>query len=304
MIAVTTTFYTAPTNDATFTAMGKLLSDLFTAVGFIKSADTGQVDWNTTIANPAVGSWVNYEIRRFNDSLQSACPIFMRIDYGYSGNNSNNFGQPYSLQISIGTGSNGAGTLTGVVLSNFAIVSPQSGRSLFASGGEGWFSFLPGYVPSFNSTNAPNNGCINIERTRDAAGNYTATGFTIVVFTGSGSGYTRFQHYFKVGGGAFYPVSQTQRILTPYPGAGVTTATYGNRMGFFPMMHDNYGAPGLPTCGVVFCVRADFPATLDAYIPVTLPLLTKQIQFWFFVSGTAQPGPNAGPNFAMGVHME
>jgi hypothetical protein len=103
--------------DAAFRAWGSDLSGKFAAAGLIKTGDSGQINW-TTVPRPASSAFGGYEVWRFNDSLQSAAPVFLKIEYGSSSNQ----GTP-ALRVTLGTGSNGAGTLTGLVTTQHIIIT-------------------------------------------------------------------------------------------------------------------------------------------------------------------------------------
>lgn len=112
----------ASANDAWFRIL-KNLSDALTTIGIPKTADTGQVNW-ASVTIPATGVYTAYEIRKLNDATAGADPVFMRIDYGAITIGSNR--HPI-LQITLGTGSNGAGTLTGTLgLSHFMLLDYTS----------------------------------------------------------------------------------------------------------------------------------------------------------------------------------
>lgn len=86
-------------------------STALTTLGFPKTADTGQVNW-ATVTLKATAVYTDYEIRRFDDAAQATSPVFMRIGYGRVTIS----GVQYPvISIDIGTGSNGAGVLSGVV---------------------------------------------------------------------------------------------------------------------------------------------------------------------------------------------
>lgn len=84
------------TTAAEFCAAGRKMRDAFDAVGFTKTADTGQVDFNADAATSG------YEIRTLGDT-------YVRIDYGISGG--------FWGDWTVGTSSNGSGTLTGTTAS-------------------------------------------------------------------------------------------------------------------------------------------------------------------------------------------
>lgn len=91
-------------SDANFRTWGLEFSQKLAAIGLTQATDTGQINWSTVVRAATAG----YEIWRFNDSLQSTVPIFIKIEYGVNGTSTNIF-------TTVGTGSNGSGTLTGPV---------------------------------------------------------------------------------------------------------------------------------------------------------------------------------------------
>lgn len=100
------------TTDAEFRLWGSQIRDQLLAAGLTKTADTGQIDW-TTATRPAVNVSAGYEIWRFNDALHATAPIFFKIEYGTSSAGAT---VPH-LWLTVGSGSNGAGTITGITMS-------------------------------------------------------------------------------------------------------------------------------------------------------------------------------------------
>ena len=162
----------AHTSDATFRAWGKGMSDQLTAVGLAKTADTGQIDW-ATVARPTTNTW-GYEIRRMSDSLDTASPIFIKIEYGTGGAVT----RP-GLRISTGTGSNGAGTLTGL-LTGPADLAPTSNVSYNTTiamcrvDGAFWCSWI-------TAVSGYGNNVWAIFRPQDSSGTVTGEDWTVVV---------------------------------------------------------------------------------------------------------------------------
>lgn len=93
---------------AAFRTTGLEISNKFAEIGLVKTSDTGQIDW-ATVNKAASNNYAGYEIWRFNDSLQSTAPIFFKIEYGTVATNS------LGVRVTISTGTNGAGGLTGLV---------------------------------------------------------------------------------------------------------------------------------------------------------------------------------------------
>jgi hypothetical protein len=125
-------------DDATFRQWAQGIHNaLVGACGMVQTADTGQIALATVLRPTVVNTYAGYEILRFNDALQAQTPIFLKIEYGVD----SQVDRP-SLAITMGQGSNGAGTLTGT-LSSRRVLSPTASKttgatlSLYASGAEG-----------------------------------------------------------------------------------------------------------------------------------------------------------------------
>lgn len=94
-------------SDANFRVWGADFAAKLGAVGMVQTADTGQINW-ASVTRPATNTAGGYEIWRFNDSLQGTSPIFFKIEYGTAG-----VATYPQVWITVGTGSNGSGTITG-----------------------------------------------------------------------------------------------------------------------------------------------------------------------------------------------
>lgn len=128
--------------DAGFRAWGADLSQSFVDVGLVKTTDTGQIDW-TTATRVAGGSYAGYEIWRFTDSS-----IFLKFEFGSAGSSISN----PQIRVTVGTGSNGSGTLTGTVSDarnangtvsgGSGVSSPGTNRQSLMCYKDGFFGFL------------------------------------------------------------------------------------------------------------------------------------------------------------------
>lgn len=173
------------TTDAQFRQVGSELSAALAAVGLIQTADTGQINW-TTVLCPASNTDAGYEVWRFNDALQGTAPIFVKLVYGRT-----NGGNALQLKVSIGTGSNGAGTLTGA---GSTISQASMCRTSGVSVGVSFTSFISmvgGKLSLAWKTTAGGSGFLFIHRTNDATGADTADG-VFLGHTPSGTGSTAF----------------------------------------------------------------------------------------------------------------
>lgn len=163
-------------SDANFRAWGDDLSTKWQALGLVKTADTGQIDW-TTVTRPAAGVAAGYEIFYLNDSLHATAPIYMKIAYGTAITGTTTPG----TWIQIGTGSNGTGTLTNPstntsfnqLTASFA-VSTSVSYTYAACVTEGVFWFM-GAFNALSASNYPH-WFVRVTRTADANGDPTTFG--------------------------------------------------------------------------------------------------------------------------------
>ena len=113
-----TTFSTnaviAHNSNATYQAwVNEIYTGLVTQCGMTQTADTGQMAVPCVSAIPATNTFTgNYYVFRFNDTLQATSPVFIRFDFG-SGASITGAGAP-ALAMTIGSSTNGAGTITGL----------------------------------------------------------------------------------------------------------------------------------------------------------------------------------------------
>jgi len=155
-------------------------------IGLVQTSDTGQVNW-TTATKPGSNTTTDYEIWRFNDSLQGTAPIFIKLFYGTGVSTS----YP-AMKIQVGTGSNGSGTLTGLTSTEsfMCYVSNNiGGVSLnnYACHTDG-IAFLV-----YNVGEAPDRFFFAIGRSCDNTGAPTTHG--AVVFTHNNSNSTGYRFY-------------------------------------------------------------------------------------------------------------
>ena len=90
------------TGDAGFRAWGSQLSTNLATAGLVQTADTGQVNW-LTVTRPGTNTAGGYEIWRLSNSSR-----YFKIEYGTAA-----AATSPQMWITVGSGSNGSGTLTG-----------------------------------------------------------------------------------------------------------------------------------------------------------------------------------------------
>lgn len=100
------------TSDAGFRAWGSEFSGQLSSVGttsgcLTRTADTGQINW-VTVNRPGTNTAGGYENWQLTDSLGVSSPIYIKLEYGTGSG-----ATIPAIWITVGTGTNGAGTLTG-----------------------------------------------------------------------------------------------------------------------------------------------------------------------------------------------
>lgn len=183
-------------SDADMRAMGKWVSDRLTDLGWGKTADTGQIDWSTVTrpGAPTANTVAGYEIRV---SSGSGTDVYLKISYGLGYNTST-----MGFWISSGEGSDGAGTLTGDTATSRQVGSALGSSSPYESS---WH--LSGDADNFvfgatNENNAQNACAFGIQRTCDASGVDTATGWWQYGIGFSSALYSKCQYVAFTGGAA------------------------------------------------------------------------------------------------------
>lgn len=173
-----------PTNfggDADFRTWAQGVHAHLAALGLVQAADTGQINL-ATVARPATTSTAaGYEIWRFADALQATLPVYIKIEYGTF----TSVDRP-AVWITVGTGTNGAGTINGQAGARQSLGQGNSDaalttRNVQASGDTGRVSM------AFSPAVGANGYAFFVERPKDSAGNRTADGIATVTITGSGS---------------------------------------------------------------------------------------------------------------------
>jgi hypothetical protein len=118
------------------------LSDYLTNIGIPKTTDTGQVNWLTSTLPPNT-STTAYEIRYINDFLHSTDPIYFKLEI--SNENSGGDNRVPFMYITVGTGTNGSGTITGNVTPRLTISSFNPIKSN-TDPKTSFLCYLPGYL--------------------------------------------------------------------------------------------------------------------------------------------------------------
>lgn len=133
----------AHSDNTTFQAWATELFDEIVAAGLVQTSDTGQLTTPVSASRPASNTSAGYWIFRFDDSLQGSAPIFIRIEVGTGSS-----AAVPRIMASVGTGTNGSGTITGAIFAvsqitvNSAPTSAVTPYTTYINHGEGHFSLI------------------------------------------------------------------------------------------------------------------------------------------------------------------
>lgn len=233
-------------SQANFQQWAQGISTALSSLGWVKTSDTGQVDWSANPAVPAANGYV-YEIWRANDSLQSTCPIVFKIEYGSV------TGPVPSLRFTVGTGSNGSGI---ILNAGASITVPNAGSvNLGATQWECDFSGTSGRISILmwrNASNAVMAWYFAIERSKSAAGADTDSYFVLNVTCNSGKLYQ--QHFNNTAtGGISGQETSWMAFMTALGSAG-----FGNNTAVCPVF-PLVGKVDNPLMGTLIARGADVP---------------------------------------------
>jgi hypothetical protein len=106
MTTATTSTSISNANNAGFQAWYNEVITQLGNIGLTQTSDTGQIGATASLPGAAHTS-AGYTIWKFNDTLQATVPIFLKLEFGTGSVTSIPF-----MWITIGTGSNGSGTIT------------------------------------------------------------------------------------------------------------------------------------------------------------------------------------------------
>jgi hypothetical protein len=119
------TIIAANDTDAHFRAWAQFIHDVFALPScWVNTSDTGQINLTTVVKPAAANTSQGYEIWRMNDTLQSTKPVFIKIEYG-----SGPAAATPAYWLTIGIGSDGAGTITGILFARTQVPAVSNNTS-------------------------------------------------------------------------------------------------------------------------------------------------------------------------------
>ncbi|MCR6649711.1 MAG: hypothetical protein NVV70_16830 [Cellulomonas sp.] len=167
-------------SDAAFRKWAQGVHDAFVGCGWVQTADTGQVTISTMTVPATADTAAGYEIFRMADTLQSSCPIFVKVEYGRGALSSTNIPR---IWFTVGQSTNGSGTVAGVLLAR-TVQSTSVGATAGTTSEYASYASCAGNAgiciaawPAMAAITAP--FFFAIERSRDAEGAPTSDGLLI-----------------------------------------------------------------------------------------------------------------------------
>jgi hypothetical protein len=117
MTTASTNTTVAQTSNATFQAwVNEVYTNLVTNCGLTQTSDTGQMAVPCVTNVPGAGSTsAGYYVFKFNDTLQATSPVFIKLEFG-----SGSAAADPQMWITVGSGSNGSGTINGTAMTRVA----------------------------------------------------------------------------------------------------------------------------------------------------------------------------------------
>ena len=164
-----------------FQAWAQFFEDtLVTTGGWFVTSDTGQTLPSALTIPIAGNSKRGYRVYQMSDS---GVPVFMRIDFGSSSNQN-----VPGIWYTIGTGSNGTGTITGVLYNGGASAAPNvscnTNQTFGPFNSYGSAMAARASIAMFVSSNPAFHFVFTISRTKDSSGADTNDGLLIILRDG------------------------------------------------------------------------------------------------------------------------
>jgi hypothetical protein len=247
-----------------------------------RTADTGQTNFVTGFQQSTTWPSAGYEIYQLTDSLAATKPIYLRLDYA----NTN------GLNLSVGTATNGAGTLSGVTTGSLGIngygqSTATTPRYCLASSDGSYLSLMLNLQNGAAATYDSAGGFV-VERTRDGDGTPNGNGYIVWRWTAAADTATagtpayagtlsriydtaasQPAATFEING--YVPFQQAVSAATPYPTfGGYTLATMPPPAGAVVPGYPVYGYAGQTPQGASKALMLAYPSDVPRLQPLTL----------------------------------
>lgn len=246
-------------------AFAHFIVDQLSAWGWVKTADTGQTATDSLPAEANTNTVGGYQIWRMGDALQATSPVFLKIEFGSSSSSS-----APAVWLTLGTGTDGAGNLTGQVSTRSVLGNTSSTTTTstcYASGASNRCAF----AMFMSNQNTAYSLFFSIERSKNASGEDTGDG--VILFGAAANGTVKTQ---------YLPASGAIRAVQSYPAIpvfqGITSLANGGDVGMIPLFPQNLLGAVNPGNTVWFYYQPDLVAlnpvvaTLKGATHTVLPL--------------------------------
>jgi hypothetical protein len=235
------------TTDALFRAWAQFIDDtIVLAGGWVNTADTGQLTIASATHPSVANTKVGYRVYHMNDALQATKPVFLRVDYGSGPTAANP-----AVWFTIGTGSDGAGNITGTLLAATQMQAGSNATSACDSYGSADTNRLE--LLMFVRAGATDLYCISLERSKDATGADTGDGLMLLFQCGATG--INFTQYVLTTPGTQPPQEAGMSVLLSNRSASAFNSNIGVGL---PAFYKSYAQqPGL---GVIFVNDGDYIA--------------------------------------------
>lgn len=144
--------------------------------GLVQTSDTGQTAGSAMTYTGTVGDWSQWQIWRFNDSRQGVDPVFLRLEFGRPAQAGD-----WTLRVTVGQGTDGAGNLTGQTAGPWIIGDLASNSSTGTATTQHYCCHTEGYLVvmlNIGHANMANytHGMMALSRMKDTNGNFDGKG--------------------------------------------------------------------------------------------------------------------------------
>lgn len=218
--------FTKATGLAPYMAWGSAVSGAIASALGTKTTDTGQVNWGSVASEPSVIR--DFEIYKLGAAIQATAPAFLRIDYAGS-----TISGTHGVSVSVGTSTDGAGNLTGIIVPRTQAYTTSSARTgtvacYASSDRDSYFNFIYTGDPTAASLTGPlSTPCFSVERTRDLNGTATGDGIVVHQWRGASSTVTSYAGGWAASfTGGYQPLALDYNAPIMIPNATGLTSTF------------------------------------------------------------------------------
>jgi len=282
------------TSDAAFRTLGLLISGALEAVGLIKTADTGQIDWGTVTKPTTTYAVAGYEIRTFPaGTLQTANPLIVKVNYGSTNNSANVMG----IQIQVGHATDGAGNFTGDYSDTYSLY-PSSSNS---NGAQCYVSCDTEHLTialflGISGTTTNYSIVCSMDRLRDSDGVALDTGVNILTMY---SGY--FGQRMLPATGAQFPSSALTQPMALFPGGSGAQTVVGKNI-CFSNVYPYLGCTGNPDMNAVVYPAGNMP--INGGVVIQFPVYGVLHDYVLVGPYVGTYGGNTTAQWGLGVRYE